>query len=80
VSFCLPRVDTPVEIWNPAPSPAPPSEGSETILLVEDEDEVRSLACETLEGHGYVVIPAGSAGEALHLATNSSRPIHLLSS
>ena len=39
--------------------------GSETILLVEDEDPVRAVARKILEGHGYRVIEARNAGEAL---------------
>ena len=39
--------------------------GSETILLGEDEDEVRALGRETLQAQGYAVIPAGGPAEAL---------------
>jgi CheY-like chemotaxis protein len=41
--------------------------GSETILLVEDEDSVRELTREALEGNGYRVITASGPGEALAL-------------
>jgi signal transduction histidine kinase/ActR/RegA family two-component response regulator len=42
--------------------------GTETILVVEDEDEVRLLARRTLEDRGYTVIAAASPEEALEIA------------
>jgi two-component system cell cycle sensor histidine kinase/response regulator CckA len=52
--------------------------GSETILFVEDETFVRSVAAEVLESAGYRVIVAGSAAEALQASRNCSPPIDLL--
>ena len=62
----------------PAAEASPLARASETILLVEDDDEVRALACETLEGNGYAVIPAASAAAALRVVGAHQRPIHLL--
>src|SRR5579883_1063310 len=42
--------------------------GSETILVVEDEDRVRKIICKVLSSRGYRVIEAVSGEEALHLA------------
>src|SRR5262249_57483237 len=54
------------------------SRGSETVLLVEDEDDVRELAREILEMAGYTVLEAGRGDEALRLCRDSSKPIDLL--
>jgi CheY-like chemotaxis protein len=52
--------------------------GSETILLVEDDDAVRMLARLTLERGGYRVLQAGNPKEAMRLVHGSAEPIHLL--
>src|SRR5439155_25357311 len=52
--------------------------GSETILLVEDEDVVRGLARQILEQAGYHVLEAWGGEEAVHLTTEHSGTINLL--
>ena len=52
--------------------------GSETILLVEDEDGLRELALLFLESRGYKVLSARSGGEAVQLAYEYEDAIHLL--
>src|SRR6202035_3721496 len=52
--------------------------GSETILLVEDDEGVRRLARITLERVGYRVLQAGNPKEAAKVASESTGPIHLL--
>ena len=52
--------------------------GSETVLLVEDQQEVRKLAAAVLRRFGYRVLDAGSAHAALELAATLSEPINLL--
>jgi CheY-like chemotaxis protein len=47
--------------------------GSETVLVVDDQDAVRTLATRVLQFNGYVVLAAGSAEEALELAAKSER-------
>jgi CheY-like chemotaxis protein len=54
--------------------------GSETILLVEDEPTILTMAAAILEGQGYRVIPAGNAGEAIRLFKEQAGRIHLLMS
>ncbi len=50
----------------------------ETILLVDDEPDVRHLARDILEPNGYRVLEAGDADEALRIAQSHAEPIHLL--
>jgi CheY-like chemotaxis protein len=52
--------------------------GSETVLLVEDEDVVRNLVREILQGNGYTVLEARNGAEALELGRRFKEPIHLL--
>jgi len=54
------------------------SRGSETILLVEDEGDVRELTREILEMAGYTVLEAARGDEALRLCRDSAKPIDLL--
>ena len=42
--------------------------GSETVLVVEDQEEVRSYAVQVLEGYGYTVLAAADGPSALALA------------
>ena len=52
--------------------------GSETILLVEDEEAVRLLVRRELESRGYTVLTPANADEALHACDRHIGPIHLL--
>jgi CheY-like chemotaxis protein len=52
--------------------------GTETILLVEDEDGVRALARHVLKMCGYTVLEASDGGEALRVAERHQGQIHLL--
>lgn len=58
--------------------PVPVSRASETILLVEDEESVRTLTAEVLRRSGFEVIDARDGVEALRVARAFDRPIHLL--
>jgi PAS domain S-box-containing protein len=74
----LPRADGPgaaAEVMAPARAP---SAAGETVLVVEDEPAIRSLACEMLEGQGYRTLSAASGEEALGLAVRHAGPIHVL--
>src|SRR5688500_12024668 len=55
---------TDAEVPNAQPAQMP-ADGSETILVIEDEDIVRNLACRGLKDHGYAVIEARNGTEAL---------------
>ncbi|MGC8490772.1 MAG: ATP-binding protein [Syntrophobacteraceae bacterium] len=52
--------------------------GTETILLVEDEESILALGKAILELHGYTVLTARHPAEALQIARSSDTPIHLL--
>ena len=52
--------------------------GSETILVVEDEDDVRDLTCEFLKVSGYSVLSASNGLAALELLSRYSGKIHLV--
>ena len=52
--------------------------GSETILLVEDEEGVRAFVKRTLERFGYRVVEAHTAEAAIELMTQDPQAIHLL--
>ena len=52
--------------------------GAETILVAEDEPDLRELTKIFLEGYGYRVLQAASAEEALKISENFGEQIHLL--
>ena len=54
------------------------SRGSETIVLVEDEDSLRRIARTVLETRGYNVLVASSGAEALQVFASHAGPIDLL--
>jgi PAS domain S-box-containing protein len=74
----LPRAEG--EATRPAKDNMPPDlpGGSETVLLVEDEDVVRDLCVKLLDRLGYRVIQASSGEEAVLLAGNHGERIDLL--
>jgi PAS domain S-box-containing protein len=77
----LPRVDAaftqpealPTTTANERPGP-----GHETVLLVEDEENLRQLTRQFLVSQGYSVIEAADGGAALRLSQAHQGPIHLL--
>jgi two-component system cell cycle sensor histidine kinase/response regulator CckA len=73
----LPRVEGPVD--EPARALTPIDlRGSETILLVEDEESVRLVAQRILERNGYQVIVAQNAGDAILRREQHGQKIDLL--
>ena len=61
-----------------APAESAPAGGSETILLVEDEDVVRGLAQKILEQSGYRVMAASRGADAIRLCLQGTVSIDLL--
>jgi PAS domain S-box-containing protein len=75
----LPRLEEAETVLETTPAlEASPQRGSETILLVEDEESLRSIVREILEASGYTVIEARHAGHALEIAEGRPAPIQLL--
>jgi CheY-like chemotaxis protein len=73
----LPRVDAPAELPERARDRAR-LRGTETILLVEDEEGVRKVAREFLEEAGYTVLEARHGDDALQIAALHTGALHLL--
>ena len=65
VKLYLPRLEGPIPEETAAPQPAERITGVETILLVEDDEDVRGFAAESLVELGYRVVQAGDAKSAL---------------
>lgn len=74
----LPRVDQPEDKGSVLLAFAEAPRGTETILLAEDEQDVREVAREFLESGGYTVIEAQNGAEALRLASEHKSSIDLL--
>jgi PAS domain S-box-containing protein len=67
----LPSVDGGLPARASAPAQIDPAAGRETVLVVEDEPEVRRVAVEILKSFGYHVLSAGNGGEALGMIDRS---------
>jgi len=75
----LPRVNTEAEtLKKQKPDRSEDLKGAETILLVEDEDNVRRVARRILASRGYNILEAESGEAAVKVSGEHSGPIHLL--
>ncbi len=74
----LPQVEQVVSSPDRSRAVGPPLHGSETILLVEDQDAIRNLASEFLKGSGYTILEARDGIEALQVAEQRHGEIDLL--
>ena len=74
----LPQVASEAETKRPEKPAAGPAPGSETILLVEDEESVRELVSDYMRARGYKIIDAADGASALEIAEGYKGPIHLL--
>ncbi len=74
----LPRAEQAEDQPKPLSKVIAPVRGTETILLVEDEDGVRTLTRRILTGLGYTVLEAADGARALELAAGHGGPIPLL--
>jgi signal transduction histidine kinase/CheY-like chemotaxis protein len=74
----LPRQEGVPESMESAPAHAPKRAGTETVLVVEDEEIVRELVCEVLRGEGYRVAGTDRGSEALRLVREELKVVDLL--
>ncbi len=74
----LPRVTESVPAASESVGPAATTSGTETVLVVEDEEAVRQLAARTLFVRGYTPLVANTGEEALRLSKQYPGSIHLL--
>jgi CheY-like chemotaxis protein len=75
---CFPRVPADEGGERLVSASLPPLGGTETVLVVEDEEAVRTLACRVLGHQGYRVIEARHGLEVLDLLEGGSLPIDLV--
>ena len=83
VRVYLPCTDKTVTLGKAQPQPLRPASsklvrGTETVLVVEDEQGVRDLAVQVLRSCGYRVLAAQGGPEALQVSKGYEDPIHLL--
>jgi CheY-like chemotaxis protein len=76
--MCFPRVDAEDETAPPPQRRVEPTRGSETVLLVEDEQAVRTVATRVLKNQGYFVLAACNGEEALTIADKVGDAIDLV--
>lgn len=74
----LPLIKPPTNHEGPDQPPDQTSRDKATILLVEDNEQVRALTSRALTKHGYEVLPADSGDAALLLARSHKTEIHLI--
>jgi PAS domain S-box-containing protein len=77
VKIYLPRVDAAIDEIR-VNEPSRNLRGSETVLLVEDDEQVRAVILGILRAHGYFVMEARNAGEAVMLSEKHAGAIQLL--
>jgi signal transduction histidine kinase/CheY-like chemotaxis protein len=78
---CLPHVGSALDVTDTSemsPARAASTRGTETLLVVEDEEQVRALTIDVLKQCGYAVLAAADGEAALRVAARHSGPIHLL--
>ncbi|MBI4643057.1 MAG: response regulator [Deltaproteobacteria bacterium] len=74
----LPRVREEVSAPSKKRPPGNKLEGTETVLVVEDEEVLRMLMVEALQLYGYRVLYARNGAEALKMAADYNAPIHIV--
>jgi PAS domain S-box-containing protein len=75
--ICFPAADQPATASSKT-EPAIDPRGAETVLLVEDDEAVRRFALRSLQSHGYRILQAGDARQAMDVANQHQGRIDLL--
>ncbi|MDX1925695.1 MAG: PAS domain-containing protein [Pirellulaceae bacterium] len=78
VNLYLPQEKMPLDSTSQQTKPPSPKSGTETILLVEDENAVRNIVRIVLTRYGYKVLEAANGNEALEIVSSCESPIHML--
>lgn len=78
ITVYLPRVENAVPQRDEAASVRSDLRGTETILVVEDDSQLRHLTAEILRGEGYTVLEAENGERALEFVARRQEPIHLM--
>jgi len=73
----LPMIDEPIDGSPESSPPSYPSYGKETVLVVEDEEGVRTLVRDILEQSGYTVLETSHGAQAIETSERHPGPIHL---
>ncbi len=74
----LPKVKGAEELEEKKQTPVRDLDGSETVLIVEDNDALRNLAQKTLQRHGYRILVAENGEDALRISGEHEGPIQLM--
>lgn len=74
----LPRLAGDPRLYQRSNAPTATARGTETILLTEDDDMIRTLASRVLSAHGYTVLEAANGATAILICERHLGPIHLL--
>jgi two-component system, cell cycle sensor histidine kinase and response regulator CckA len=72
------QTEVPAEMREPAPVEVVEHAGDETVLVVEDDPELLTLAARILRSRGYVALEAAAPEEALRICANGVKSIDLI--
>jgi PAS domain S-box-containing protein len=78
VRILFPMVAEGLSTWQVDSAPPSVPRGSETVLVVDDDENVRRLIVRILKNQGYCVFEASGSPEAIEFCRTNSRPIDLL--
>lgn len=78
ITIYFPQIDQPANKTETTKIRKPQQGGKETILLVEDEEVVRNLIANVLRMHGYTVLEAAQAGDALLICEKQADAIDMV--